>query len=60
MPYRRSQVEKIKEARKAWMAANERGGTREQRREASAVLDALQRTSTPEELKQGYAEHVDS
>ncbi len=58
--YRREQVEKIKEARRAWIAANERGGTRKQRREATVILDALQRTSTPEEWRQGYAEHVDS
>ena len=54
--YRRSQVEKVKKARIEFIEANERGGTREERARAGAVLDRLLRTSTEEEYRQGYSE----
>lgn len=54
---RRPQVEKIKAATKDYADAYATGCTREDRARAAAVLNALQRTSTPAEFDQGTLEH---
>lgn len=59
--FRRSQVEKIKKSRAEVIRANDsKDATPEDRRKAHAVREALLRTSTPDEVDQGYEEHVSS
>lgn len=61
MPFRRSQVEKIKQSRAEVIKANDDpASTPADRRKAHARREALLRTSTPEEIDQGYNEHVAS
>lgn len=56
---RRSQVEKIKDARREVIAANDKpSATDADRRRAHARMDALMRNSSAAEWQQGFTEHT--